>query len=277
MPDGECDCGSPGENCTCGASQPAEEPRYVYALGAVELRFPSVAIQREYQHALRQIDTEGLTDRQALRAVLSARENRYLARQFCFVLSIQGLDTYILLYRDPTDLDLLVNTLRPEPNPSALDLVIGLRGPTAPAHLCNGLIVPILVFDQIYSFDREELVDAVPRPQTVDATNFKSAAEDLVDRIIHVPDNAGATDEHRALNYLIVRYPAIYAQVAEQYERDFALTGIDVRLAAPVGGRQIANVVLSFANRKTTLVEEVVIGVDVTGKFPYLAAAARRF
>ena len=30
-------------------------------------------------------------------------------------------------------------------------------------------------------------------------------------------DNAGATDEHRALNYLAVRYPAIYAKAAEAF------------------------------------------------------------
>ncbi len=28
-------------------------------------------------------------------------------------------------------------------------------------------------------------------------------------------DNAGATDEHRALNYLAMGYPAIYARAAE--------------------------------------------------------------
>lgn len=29
-------------------------------------------------------------------------------------------------------------------------------------------------------------------------------------RIVQIADNAGATDEHRALNYLVVRYPRIY-------------------------------------------------------------------
>jgi hypothetical protein len=28
---------------------------------------------------------------------------------------------------------------------------------------------------------------------------------------MQLTDNAGATDEHRALNYLAMRYPAIYA------------------------------------------------------------------
>src|SRR5262245_41387678 len=46
-------------------------------------------------------ETAGLTDRQVLHDVLSQRENRYLARQLCYVLTIAGLETYILQPRDP--------------------------------------------------------------------------------------------------------------------------------------------------------------------------------
>jgi cyclic patellamide precursor peptide PatG len=38
-------------------------------------------------------------------------------------------------------------------------------------------------------------------------------------------DNAAATDEHRALNYLVMRYPAIYARAVEAFAEDFSLTG----------------------------------------------------
>ena len=44
-------------------------------------------------------------------------------------------------------------------------------------------------------------------------------------------DNAGATDENRALNYLAVRYPAIYATAAEAFGRNSSLTALDVRLS----------------------------------------------
>lgn len=39
-------------------------------------------------------------------------------------------------------------------SPSDIDVVVGLRGPIAPRELCNGLMVPIVAFDQIYSFNR---------------------------------------------------------------------------------------------------------------------------
>ena len=31
--------------------------------------------------------------------------------------------------------------------------------------MCNGLVVPIVVFDQIYSFDTAALIKAIPRPE----------------------------------------------------------------------------------------------------------------
>ena len=140
-------------------------------------------------------------------AVLSKRENRYLVRQLCWVLTIQGLETYLLAPRDPADIDLLVEAIRPAPSPNDIDVVIGMRGPIAPPEMCNGLMVPIVVFDQIYSFDRDALIKAIPKPEKTTAEQFGPAAEELFDRIMQLTDNAGATDEHRALNYLAMRYP----------------------------------------------------------------------
>ena len=162
--------------------------------------------------------------------MLSKRENRYLARQLCWVLTIQGLETYLLVPRDPADIDLLVEAIRPAASPNDIDVVIGMRGPIAPPEMCNGLMVPIVAFDQIYSFDRDALVKAIPKPEKTTAAQFAPAAEELFNRIMQLTDNAGATDEHRALNYLAMRYPAIYAKAAEKFgARLFALTGVEVR------------------------------------------------
>ena len=62
-------------------------------------------------------------------------------------------------------------------------------------------------------------------------------------------DNAGATDDHRALNYLAMRYPGIYAKTAEEFARDFSLAGVDV-LPSPLSGtRKMVDVVISYTNR----------------------------
>ncbi len=69
---------------------------YVYAIGRVEARFPNLAAEKEFAQATGRTDTAGKTDQQTFHAVLSKRENRYLVRQLCWVLTIQGLETYLL-------------------------------------------------------------------------------------------------------------------------------------------------------------------------------------
>ena len=122
---------------------------YVYAIGRVEARFPNLSAEKEFAQATGRADTAGKTDQQTFHAVLSKRENRYLVRQLCWVLTIQGLETYLLQPRDPADIDLLVEAIRPAPTPNDIDIVIGLRGPIAPPQMCNGLMVPIVLFDQL--------------------------------------------------------------------------------------------------------------------------------
>ena len=132
-------------------------------------------------------------------------------------------------------------------------------------------MVPIVAFDQIYSFDRASLIDAIPRPEKTPAKEFKAAADELFDRVMQLTDNAGATDDHRALNYLAMRYPAIYTTVAEAYARNASLTGVEVRPSALSGTRKIVEVIFTFTNRNTDVDGEVFCrACDVTEEFPFL-------
>jgi hypothetical protein len=245
-------------------------PAYIYTIGRVEARFPNLAAEKEFAQATGRTDTAGKTDQQSFHAVLSKRENRYLVRQLCWVLSIQGLDTYLLLPRDPADIELLVEAIRPAPTLNDIDVAIGMRGPIAPPTMCNGLMVPIVVFDQIYSFDRDALIKAIPPPHETTAAQFQPAAEELFNRIMQLTDNAGATDEHRALNYLAMRYPAIYARTAEAFAHDFALTGVEARPSPLSSTRKIVDVVFAYTNRNTDFTEKFHVRVDVTEEFPFL-------
>ena len=245
-------------------------PSYIYALGRVTPRFPSLAVEKEFAQATGRAETAGLTDRQALQSVLSQRSNRYLARQLCWVLEIEGLETYLLVPRDPADFDLLVEALRPTPSPLDVDIVVGVRGPIAPPEMCNGLMIPIVAFDQIYSFDRDALIKTIPRPEKVTAKEFEPAAGELFDRILQMADNAGATNEDRALNYLAVRYPAIYVTAAEAFGRNESLTAVTVRSSPLSGTRNIVEVIFSYTNRTTDVTEKFFVRVDVTEEFPFL-------
>jgi hypothetical protein len=245
---------------------------YIYAIGTIEARFPNLAAEKEFAQATGRADTAGKTDQQTFHSVLSKRENRYLIRQMCWVLNVQGLETYLLLPHDPADTDLLVEAIRPAPSPNDIDVVIGVRGPIAPPAMCNGLMVPIVMFDQIYSFDRGTLIKSIPRPEKTSAAQFGPAAEELFNRIMQMTDNAGATDEHRALNYLAMRYPAIYAKAAEMFAQNSSLTGVEVRSSPLSGTRNVVDVIFSYTNRNTDFTEKFFVRCDTTEEFPFLVS-----
>jgi hypothetical protein len=255
---------------TCGAGSASVATSYVYALGRIEARFPKLSVEKEFAQVTGHAQTAGKTDQQVFHTVLSQPQNRYLARQMCWVFSIQGLETYILVPRDPVDFNQLVGAIRPVPSPNDIDVVVGIRGPIAPAELCNGLMLPVVAFDQLYSFDRDALIKSIPRPEKIDVKEFGPAAEEVFDRVMQMTDNAGAMDEHRALNYIAVRYPVIYAKAADQFAQDFSLTALEVRASPLSGTRRVADVILSFTNRNTDFTEKFSVRVDVTEEFPFL-------
>jgi hypothetical protein len=259
----------PGPCPTCGIAASPTSPSYVYAMGTIEARFPRPSVEKEFAQATGRAETAGRTDQQVFHEVLSKRENRYLGRQLCWVLTVQGLEAYILQPRDPMDLDLVISATSPQPSPW-ISTVIGVRGPVAPPDLCNGLMLPIVIFDQIYTFTHDALVKAIPRPERIAAEDFQPAAQELFDRIMQMTDNLGAMDEHRALNYLAMRYPAIYATTAEQFARDFSLTGVETRPSPLSGTRNILEVVFSYTNRNTDFTEKYFVRVDATEEFPFL-------
>jgi PatG C-terminal len=282
--------GVPPSPVAAASSEPAELPAYVYALGQVDWRFPSLGIEKEFAQATARLEPAAqsaaskrgrsqqqpppLTPHQLQSAALADDGNRYLARLLCWVLVIESLETYILVPRDPADLDLLRGTVRAERRRDDIDAVIGVRAGIAPPEMCNGLSVPIVVFDQLYSFDRDTLVATIPVPESVtDEPQFRTSAGELFDRIIHLADNAGAIDEHRALNYLAVRYPRIYAETTLMEQQGYVFGGIEVRLS-PLGGvRHVVDVIFSYTQRQTDVTERKFVRVDVTEEFPFLITA----
>lgn len=254
------------------------EAFYVYALGSVEPRFPSLGVEREYAQALGRYNTEGKSEAEALQTVLSKRENRYLARQMCWVFSVERLPTYVLVPRDPADLDLLTEAVRSSSSNDDLDVVIGLLGPLAPPEACGGLVLPVVAFDQIYSFSRDELIDAIPLPESeADEEKFRQSAAELLDRFLQVADNAGATDEHRALNYLALRYSQIYANAMEAHRAEKSLSGIEVRPSRLNGSQRVLDVIMYYTHRRTDVTDACFVRVDVSGEFPFLVSKLQSY
>lgn len=77
--------------CACGGTgQVAAAPQYVYVLGQIDFRLPSLSVEKEIAQIVGRSQSAGLTDREAVAQAVAQPENRYLARQLCYVLSVQA-------------------------------------------------------------------------------------------------------------------------------------------------------------------------------------------
>jgi len=255
-----------------GSDGRQETPRHVFVIGRIEGRSTGLGLEPELAQAVARADTAGLTDAQALHTVLGDRANRFLARRMCWVLTIQGLDTYVLHPQDPVDFEVLVEATRPRPRATDMDVVIGMRVGISPPEMCGGLALPLIAFDQIYSFDRETLTDAIPRDEGVDDETFSATAEEVLDMIMQLTDNTGATDEHRALNYLAVRYPDIYTRTAQAHLDNKTLARVESKVSRLSGARRLVDVILTYRDRRSDVLEKYFARVDVTEEFVFLVS-----
>lgn len=251
-------------------------PTYVYALGQIVPRFPTLAVEKEVAQVAGQDAVAG-TDRQALQSLLAEPSNRYLARQMCWVFTIEGLETFILHPRVPGDVDLLVESIRATPRRTDVDVVIGELGPIAPPEMCNAMMVPIVFFDHVYSFDVDSLLGAIPRPDDVEEDEWEAATHEVFSRVTQMNDNAGATDADRALNYLSVRYSGIYEKAAERFAANSSLTAVEVRPSRLSGTRNIVDVIFTYVDRSTDVTDKLFTRVDVTEEFPFLVNKLQPF
>jgi hypothetical protein len=268
------------EGCTCGSQSGnmASPPSYVYAIGQITHRFPNKSVELEFRQTSGRADeTAGLTPMAFIHRHLTNTANRYLARQGCYVFKVGGVETYIAVPSDPFDLEKFVEALNPAAGLGDIDVIIGRRGPVATAEMCNGLLVPIVAVDQVYSFDRDTLIKAIPKPESETEDQFKKTAEELFNNIIQITDNAGSTDEHRAINYLAVRYDEIYKRTQLMQNENYSFTNIDVKPSALSGTRKIVEVIFSYENRASRVVQKWFARVDVTEEFPFLVSPLQHY
>jgi hypothetical protein len=277
--DKPCGCGKAG--CSCNSEGSKMLPRsYVYAIGKVVHRFPNKSLEMELAQTIgRKLEgqTKGLTHPEVIHKALTDPDNRYIARQICYVLNIEGLETYILIPSDPSDFDRLADAVRPAPDVGDIDVIIGRRGPMASPEMCNGLVGPIVIVDQIYSFDRDALMKAIPKRKAGSEDQFKKTGYALFNHIIQITDNAGATDEHRAVNYLAVRYDEIYHRTQLLQDENYSFTGVEVRPSRLSGTRKIADVIFLYENRANRATQKWFVRTDVTEEFPFLVSPMQEY
>ncbi|MFI1659370.1 hypothetical protein ACH4ZU_31340 [Streptomyces sp. NPDC020472] len=262
-------CGCTAAPSPAGGGE-ADDGGYVYVLGRVRAVFPNVSIQHEFFQVAGADGHTDSTEADAMYRVLSAPENRYLARQMCFVLSVQGVDTYILEATDPTGLDELVEALRPVNDARDLAVVVGSLGPVAPPSACQGLSVPVVSVVKTWGFDRRELLRAIDRPEGTPRKEFEKVVGALLDRLLQLSDNAGTDPVGRVLNYLTVRCQEMYRKTYEKRAEGCVLSSVEAgpsRLSTR--SQAVITVVFSYTSLQTNVVEKYFVRVGLAGFFPF--------
>ncbi|NER35331.1 MAG: hypothetical protein F6J93_15220 [Oscillatoria sp. SIO1A7] len=257
---------------------------YIYALGTVSARFPSLSLEKEYIQAEAAVALEknlgAMTPRQKMYAVFTyqtpkrKRERyRYIAQQMCWLFSIESIESYILQPSTEEQLSELIDMLdKPFGTPPMdVDVVVGVRGPVAPPQTCGGMQLPLVRLYNTYSFPVGRLVENLPKPQNMDENEFQTLVTQVFYMTMQLADNMGNMDEHRALNYVILQYENMYVMVAEQAQRNCSLTDVQVQrspLSDPL--MPIMDVIFSFTNNADKTVTNFFTEVDVTGMYPFL-------
>ena len=268
----DCGCGNASNTPVEKSIMSQSRIQYIYTIGKIVPRFPRKDIEKEYYQIMHGLETKGKSDNEIMHSVFSDENYKYIAYEMCWVFTIESLEIYILRANNREAFEQIVESTNASPSGSDINVIIGTKGPLSSPELCNGLILPIVTVDKVYSIDKDSLLKVIPRKTEEDEKKFNDTSGELFNRIIQMADNLGATDEHRALNYLSVRYDAIYAHSYKMNLDDFSLTAIEVVSSRLSGTRKIVDVIFTYRNRKNDFIDKYFTRVDIQEKFPFLVS-----
>lgn len=255
-----------------GDQGPHSSGAFVYAVGRLEARFTTLSVEKEFAQASGRAETADLRDAHTVQSVLLQPDNRYLARQLCFVFLIDSVEAYVIRPTDEFQLQDLVAALGRESDVTDLQVVVGTRGPVAPSNACNGLSLPFLDLQQIYLLSPSTIPANLPRKSSVADSDFRVKAIECVDQLLQLVANSGAGDEPRAINYLVARYPELYTRAIDAAFANCVLSGVQTRISRLAGARSIVSVIFSFTSSETAVLSKLFARVDVTEIFPFLVS-----
>lgn len=259
------------------------DSQYVYALGTVIARFPNMSLEKEFVQAVKHEDVHRIDERAIQYDILNRSHYRYIARDMCWVFSIQNVDTYILEPQTDGELQQLIDMLSKDPEDiyiqhgaADVDVVIGELGPIASPEKCNGLQIPVVIVNHTYSFKVQEFLDGISielgpghslSPDQVNELKLK-----VLSMLMQLADNVGNLDEHRAINYLALRYPKVYEQTILESQQDNSLHGVSAQMSRlnANGTRRIVDIIFTYSNKSSDVKTRFYASVDVGGMFPFL-------
>lgn len=278
---------------------------FIYAIGRIAPQFPDLGIEKEFAQLGAGLAAErGMLETNRLVDILEDPANSYLARQLCWVFNANETEAFVLMPRDDAQVHALVESLpRAEQALDTVQVIVGAIGALPAGSACLGVNLPSVSIDQHLTFPMHAFIDGISvaqndnlgdqDSQSADSGDhreqvhehrsspepvndvFHNAARDLFARLTQRSNNHGIADEHRAANYIALRYPQVYQLAADAWRDQKGLVDVQLR-RAPSGTRTSIAVRLIFRAHRTDVIERYSCLVDVTDRFPFLAAPLSR-
>jgi hypothetical protein len=251
---------------------------YIYAVGRIEIRFPNEATRNEFVQA--ELVTNGLLDRQAYKSILSNPNNLHKARQVCWILTSEGLPIYLLMPKELNSFNRFVEDLV-HCLSYDINVVVGVRGQICTPDMCDGLVMPIVLCDQIYAINLDSLIKSIitciPRPENVEEDQLTSLVKESLFDIMKITNNPGASEADRAVNYLSCLCRDIYETTVKMKLKNSYLDYVEVQPPTFNGARKIVDVIFSYINQQSGVLEKHFVTVDITEEIPVLVTTMSKY
>jgi hypothetical protein len=104
---------------------------------------------------------------------------------------------------------------------------------------------------------------------------LRQAVSKVSSHLVERTGNWGVQDEHRAANYLSVKYPGAYGLVAEAIMASKRFQGISFVSVVPHSTQRLVAVNFHFRGRSSDVSEKYQCVVDVTHPFPFMHSSLR--
>ena len=268
------------------------EPVYCYVAGHISPKVETDSIA----HALKlliqggessHLDTAVELNADNLYPLLCLSENRHLAREIEWQLTIDGIVTYQLKPDSEACLDELIASLAPKAEPLDLHIAVGklsdeMIGFQKPAKLlCQHIML------KPRNFLITGITEALKKYAPADKCDQTLLINKVMEPILSHTYNLGIGDAERALNYVCWNYPDIYAVAYKmlkggfdndsQDPQGFSLEDIFYEPYRLQGQQQIYQVVFEFKGNSSDLRSRWFCRVDASTEYPTLQHGMLRY
>jgi PatG C-terminal len=265
------------------ATRSPERAQLVYTVGRLTAQFSTIGVQREFALLAEGAYQGGEVEVGLLREVLAHRDNAYLGRHLCWILTTQGIESISVVPRDDTEVARFLEVIAPHEEEELVHIVVGKTTTLAADSPCAMPGLPTVEAELVLAFTPAEFAQGLLESKTSEGHDSSEAStetdqakirfalvvREVFFRLTRGMSNRGFTDDHRARNYVATRYPEFYQAVIRASQAGKAFVGIDARHIHSAD-RRIVLVGFALRHPRSDVVERHHCLVDVTEVFPFL-------